>query len=173
MGTRSSAAKTQRHGSGHKRFLLLVAFVGVIMSGACSAADDVLRAAARNADELARGRRFGVNIAAKLASLDEAAAARAANRVDNLSLRFQLPAETREAFNGLMWDVGCDIATGSIPRTTGGVGDWLASRAASFGLEFIDGGAQRVGEALLDAVGFDAERTDAAKACDRLPESGF
>lgn len=72
-----------------------------------------------------------------------------------------------------MWDVGCDIVTGSIEPTTDGVASWLAARATDFGLEFIDGGAQVVGEALLDAVGFDEARSDAAIACSEVPDSGF
>ncbi|MBA3342316.1 MAG: hypothetical protein H0W30_17555 [Gemmatimonadaceae bacterium] len=160
------------------------ALIGVVLSGACSAADDVIREgarkaddvireAARKADDLARGTRLGDEIARTLASLDEPAAIRVASRVDNVTDQFRVPTEVREAFRALIWDVGCDIATGSVEPTTEGVANWLAYRAASFGLEFTDGGNQVVADALLSAFGLGLERSDAVEACSRLPSSGL
>jgi hypothetical protein len=156
------------------RSCLVAALAAVILSGGCAAGDDVIRAASRYADELARAKTVGDDIARTLASVDEAAVVRSAQRVDSIGTRFQVSPEIRSAFQMLIWDVGCDVAGGSVEPTVASVARLLAVRAASFGLEFTDDGVQAVGGAVLDAFGREIGfvRSDAAEACSRIPNSG-
>ncbi len=79
--------------------------------------------------------------------------------------------DLREAVTALLWDVGCDIVTGEVPRELNEVSGWLLQKAASFGLQFADDTVGAVGEGLLDAL--DSDYNEATERCSELPNSGF
>jgi hypothetical protein len=152
----------------NSRLLVLARVVCVVLVAlvACrGTADDAARIIAGQADDLARARSAADDIARTLAL--QAAASRAASRVDDIASDFAATTDVDEALQALMWDVGCDVLTGTIPATADGIAGWLLLRSIGFGLEFTGDAPRLVGEALLSA-GFSDSGSDAAEACAQL-----
>lgn len=136
-------------------------------------ADDVARAASHSGDEIASARRSLAQIAEAIAAAGRAAAERAATRISEVVERMNASSELDEALEALAWEVGCDIAGGSIPKVAEEVEGWLLDKAVSFGIEFLGDGAQVMAEGLLATLDETGEASDAAEACQRIEDAGF
>src|SRR5262245_9390563 len=149
----------------HRRYLMGTAgLVVVVLLTAGSCSDDLARAGA-NSDELIRAAsRYWDEIAVYLSRTDESGAIAVVRRVEGIDNEIGVPSHLEAAFNALMWDVGCDAVFGGLPTSADQLAPYLAQRAASFGIQFIEDGAQITAEALLQAMTGD-DPQDASQAC--------
>jgi len=73
-------------------------------------------------------------------------------------MRFVSSDDARDASYALVWDVGLEITTGDVPRTTTAVADRLVRRAADVGIVFTsDAVVAEMAGALIAAFGPDSE----------------
>jgi hypothetical protein len=180
MKVANEVMEEPRYGCRHRKVLahrrrphsLLIFLVMLQSLASCGTADDLVRVAAQHADEAGRASRVGDDITRAIFAAADTAAIRAASRIDDIADEFALD-DARDALQTLAWKVTCDIVTGSIPSSTDEVASWIAAHAIDFGLTLSGDGAQLIGEAVLASTDSSEERSDAAEACSRLPESGL
>lgn len=79
----------------------------------------------------------------------------------------------KEGLEALAWEARCDLVADNIPRTGDEIEDWILRKAASFGIEFLDGAARVMAEGLLATLDTQSEANDVSEACQRIPESGL
>ncbi|MGH2555294.1 MAG: hypothetical protein ACRDHO_06215 [Actinomycetota bacterium] len=115
---------------------------------------------------------MGQKLTPVLAASRSLAVVRTRGRIQALVDQYASTDEARSALRALAWDVGCDVVTGLIRPTDEDVTHWLIQRSVDFGLAFT-GDVQVIGRALLNAVGFSLQRSDAAEACSQIADVGL
>jgi hypothetical protein len=147
------------------RSAILVAVTALLLT-ASACADDAIRA---GADDLLRiGAQHGDEIANLLRTADEAAALGTITRVRSIADELEVPPEIREAFEGLVWDVGCEVGIRLSFQSPSEITDELISRANSWGIAFSGDGADRTANALIMAM--NQEPNGAIQACQDIDE---
>lgn len=137
-----------------------------------SGGDDVARAvgATGRSGALDDATRYGDDVLRTLRGV-EAPSVVVLTRMNELADELSASPAVREAVSGLLWEVGCDVVTGEVPRNVDDVSSWLALKAVSFGLQFFDGSEQAVAQLLLEAM--DDDTNEATERCNQIPTSGL
>ena len=117
-----------------------------------SGCDDVGRAVGRNADNLDDASRWADNIVVLIRSSDELAQAPLSTRIPQVANEFEVSPELKRAWDGLVWQVGCDLATGEAPSTLADLDDYIIARGLEFALEVQGEAAAQLGERLIAEV---------------------
>lgn len=131
-------------------------FIGLaIVAGLWGFCDDAGRAAGRYADNLDDGSRWYDDVSGLIRGSDDYARVPLAARIPQIADEFAVPPELKEAWDGLVWDVGCDLALGQVPETVEELDDYILERGLAFGLDVFDDAAAQLAEKLIGAVNQD------------------
>ncbi len=168
------------HGSrarvGASVFVALVCVLLTTAEGCPKAVDTVetVAAAIKGGEGAARIANAGERAAViERIAVEIAAVYRTGERIGGIVSEFAASPEVREAFSGLLWEVGCDVVTQPFPSTREEVASWLEQKAWSFGLSFT-GDIGLIGQALLDAMRPGGQAApDATQACYQIRQSGI
>jgi hypothetical protein len=125
-----------------------LAVVAAIWSG-CG--DDVGRAAGQQADNLDDAGRWFDDIIARIRG-SEVERVPLATRMPQIADDFEVSPELKRAWDGLVWDVGCDLATGEIPSTREELGQYIVDRGVAFALAVQSEAAAELADQLIAAV---------------------
>jgi hypothetical protein len=150
------------------RLLVTAASLAVLLfvSASCSQTSAPARA---NADVLLRAAsRYWDEIAESLVRSDDPAVDAVAGRVAAVEGELDIPPELRDAFNALLWRVGCLAAFYPDKPTSGSLTALLSERSPWYGIAFVEGGAQDTARALYGAM-FETDALAALEACRLLP----
>ena len=139
-----------------------------VVAAIWSGCDDVGRAVGQSADNIDDAARYGDEVAALIRGSDELARVPLATRIRQIADQFTVPAEIKDEWDGLVSDVGCDLATGAIPAE--GLADYILERGLLFALEVQSDAAAALAEELIAAANQDptSEDIDLCSAIDSI-----
>ena len=125
--------------------------LGVVAAIWSGCADDVERAAGRQANKLDDAEQWFDNILARIRG-SEVERVPLATRMPQIADDFEVAPELKQAWDGLVWDVGCDLATGEIPSTREELGQYIVNRGFAFALAVQSESAGELADQLIAAV---------------------
>jgi len=146
--------------------------LGVVAAIWSGCGDDVVRAAGKSADEILEISRYGDEVVIIVRGSDELAQVPLATRIRQIADEFEVPAELKEEWDGLVSDFACGLATGEISVSVEGLTDLILVRGVLLALDIQgDVAADLAGkliEAHQDPTSGDIDLCDALPAISTL-----